>query len=138
MKSHDLGMALRGAYLSLHRHANGNLLKLDFTADQFVCLSVLNENESLTQQELALRTASSPQAIRAILKVLEDRGLIIKKRQPSNKRTYIISITQKGQAALEKLLNEIKLVTEPMLALFNEDETEMLFDFLYRISKELR
>ena len=137
MKSHDVAMALRGAYLTLHRHANGCLLKYDFTADQFVCLTVLDENDRLTQQELALRTASSPQTIHTIIQVLEKRGLIIKKRNPANRRTFSISITQKGREVLKNLFAEIGKVNERMLTVFDKEETDMLFDFLNRISKKL-
>ena len=137
MKSHDIAMALRGAYLSLHRYTRGGLLKFDISADQFICLVILNEKDGITQHDLALRAGSDPKIIRKTLLVMEKQGLIIKEKHPTDGRAFSISITQKGRDISQKLMDELKPARERMFKLFDEKEREILFDFLNRISKKM-
>ena len=138
MKSHDIAMALRGAYLSLHRYTKGSLLKFDVTADQFICLVILNEQDGITQHELALNAKSDPKTIRTMLQIMEKRGLVIRKKHPTDGRAFSISITERGRDICTKLMAELKPVRERMVNLFDEKEREILFDFLNRISNKMR
>ncbi len=137
MTSHNIAMALRSAYLSMHRATNSVLYKHKVTADQFVCLVILSESIGLTQQELTKKANSDPNTIRAMLLLLLKRGLITRKDHPEDGRAFIVALTKKGRTLFDKLVEELKPVRESMLTLFTEKETESLFHFLNRISQEL-
>ena len=73
---HELAMKLRAAYWTMHRRADAQLARLGVTADQFVLLSILAEGEGITQQQLVRRASSDPNTVRAMLVLLERRGLV--------------------------------------------------------------
>ena len=104
---HDIGMALRSAYWSMHRRADANFGQAGVTADQFVLLAALAQAaerdgpDGITQQELVRRTASDPSTVRAMLVLLEGRRLVARRRHPTDGRARSVSITEKGKRIFE-------------------------------------
>jgi len=92
-----LGMRLRGAYLTLHRCLNLTLRESGATADQFVVLSLLAEEDGLTQGEIAQRCASDPSTVGALLRRLEEKGLVSRRRHPEDGRARSICLLPKGR-----------------------------------------
>ena len=64
---HEVALALRAAYLALHRRTNAWFATHGVTADQFVMLSALADADAVTQQELVRRVGSDPNTVRAML-----------------------------------------------------------------------
>src|SRR3954451_23612131 len=93
----EIPMALRVAYLALHRQTNDCFAKDGVTADQFVLLAVLAEADAVTQQELARRSSPDPTPLRAMLLLLEARGLDSRQRHPSDGRARCVTLTGKGR-----------------------------------------
>lgn len=56
----EIPMALRAAYLALHRQSEARFAQHGVTADQFVLLATLARGHALTQRELARRMPSDP------------------------------------------------------------------------------
>lgn len=94
---YEFGMLLRKAYLGFHRRANARMLKLGITADQFVALSVIAQNEGLTQVTLVERTESDPNTVTAILALLERRGLVRRTVHAKDRRARCVSLTAAGR-----------------------------------------
>lgn len=122
MDTQNLAMALRSAYLAVHRRTNAALHEYGVTADQFVCLVILDELNGLTQQELAGRAMSDPNTIRAMLLLLERKGLIVRTRHPNDKRAHCVSMTGKGRVVFRKLVRVLRPVRRQMLDPFSEKE----------------
>jgi len=107
---YEFGMLLRKAYLGFHRRANARMLKLGITADQFVALSVIAQDEGLTQVTLVERTESDPNTVTAILSLLERRGLVRRTVHAKDRRARCVSLTAAGrriQARGAKAANEL-------------------------------
>lgn len=94
---YEFGMLLRKAYLGFHRRANARLLKLGVTADQFVALSVIAQDEGLTQVTLVERTASDPNTVTAILALLERRGFVRRTVHSKDRRARCVFLTPAGR-----------------------------------------
>jgi DNA-binding MarR family transcriptional regulator len=103
LTGHSLAMALRVAYLTMHRQANASLQPGGVTADQFVLLAALAETDSSTQQELAFRTSCDPNTLRAMLVLLERRGLIRRAAHPTDRRARRVALTPQGRRQFEEL-----------------------------------
>ena len=56
----NIALALRAAYLALHRRSDAQFSLHGITADQFVLLATLARGHALTQRELARRMSSDP------------------------------------------------------------------------------
>jgi DNA-binding MarR family transcriptional regulator len=138
LRAPHIPMALRSAYLSMHRQTNAHLTPLGITADQFVCLIILTEEEGITQQELVKRTTSDPNTILAMLVLLEKRGLVQRKQHPAYGRARCVTITNEGRRLVEKLDIAVKPVQQRLSALFQEKEINILIEFLNKISGEMK
>ena len=93
---HEVARALRAAYLALHRQTNACFAKVGVTADQFVLLVALADGDAMTQQELVRRVGSDPNTIRAMLLLLDRRGLVRRERTPLTAWRARVSLTGKG------------------------------------------
>jgi DNA-binding MarR family transcriptional regulator len=94
---YEFGMLLRKAYLGFHRRANARMLKLGITADQFVALTMIAQDEGLTQVTLVERTESDPNTVTAILALLERRGLVRRTVHAKDRRARCVSLTAAGR-----------------------------------------
>ena len=134
---HDIAMGLRAAYLSMHRQTNSHLAGRGMTADQFVLLALLAEQDGITQQELVRRASSDPNTIRAMLVLLENRGLVARGRHPSDMRARSVTLTRKGRQAYNKLRAALKPLQGRLSALFRARQAEKLVELLNRISEAM-
>ena len=100
---HNLALALRAAYLALHRRSEAAFESHGVTADQFVLLATLNRGHALTQRELARRMSSDPSTVRAMLVLLERRGLVERNTHPTDARARSVTLTAKGERAFREL-----------------------------------
>ena len=131
---HDIHMGLRAAYLAMHRQTNAALARHGVTADQFVLLSVLGERDGITQQELVRWASSDPNTIRAMLVLLERRGLVARARHRTDGRARSVTLTGKGRRILERLWAASEPVREKLVAAFRPHEADIFCEFLARVS----
>jgi DNA-binding MarR family transcriptional regulator len=132
---HGIAMSLRSAYFTMHRHNEACIIKHGITSNQFVVLSLLAQEDGITQQELCRRAYSDPNTIRAILILLEKRGLIERTQDENDGRKLQVTITKKGSRLFEKLWVETEPVRKRFLTLFDIKEIEKLTTRLKRISE---
>jgi MarR family transcriptional regulator, lower aerobic nicotinate degradation pathway regulator len=134
---HEIAMGLRAAYWSMHRQTNAHLASQDATAEQFVLLSLLAEWDGTTQQELCRRACSDANTIRAMLVLLEKRGLVIRRPHPTDGRARCVTLTRKGRQAYEQWQAQIEPVQDRLLDLFLSEEAKDLVGFLNGISEAM-
>ena len=134
-KEHHIAMALRAAYLSMHRQTNAHLARLGITADQFVCLVILAEEDGITQNELVKRAASDPNTVRAMLLLLEKRGLVERGTHPTDGRARRVTLTGKGRDIYAKSMMNLKPVHDRLRAPFAAGQAGMLVRNLESIIK---
>src|SRR6476620_1398347 len=96
-EARELPRLLRSAYFAMHRVSDAHFSRHGVTADQFVLLACLAEQDAITQNELARRASSDPSTVRAMLVLLEGRGLVARGRQPGDKRVRVVTLTAKGR-----------------------------------------
>ena len=132
---HRIPLALRAAYLAMHRQTDASLAKHGATADQLVLLGLLADEDSVTQQGLVRRASSDPNTIRAMLVLLEGRGLVARRSHPTDGRALSVTITRKGREVHGKLMAETEALRQRMLGAFRRDEAEALVRLLQRLSE---
>ena len=131
----EIARALRAAYLALHRQTNECFAKDGVTADQFVLLSALAEADAVTQQELVRRISSDANTVRAMLLLLEGRGLVARARHPSDGRARCVTLTVKGRQVFKKLWTKSEPLRARLLAAFRPDEVTALLGLLRRVAE---
>jgi DNA-binding MarR family transcriptional regulator len=113
-QGHELAMLLRKAYLSFHRRANARAIKLGVTADQFVVLTMLAEEEGITQITIVERTASDPNTLTAILRLLERQGLVRREAHAHDGRARCVFLTPAGRRMQKRVAKQANLLLAAM------------------------
>jgi DNA-binding MarR family transcriptional regulator len=135
---HDLAIALRAAYLALHRRSEARLAPHGVTADQFVLLAALARGgHALTQRELARRVASDPSTVRAMLVLLAARGLVERDTHPTDARARTVALTAKGLRAYRRLWAAGAPIRAQMFRALRPGEAETLVRLLGRVAEAL-
>jgi DNA-binding MarR family transcriptional regulator len=134
----DIAIALRTAYLALHRRSEAAFAPHGVTADQFVLLaSLARGGEALTQRELARRMSSDPSTVRAMLVLLEAHGLVKRDTHPTDARKRTVAITAEGELAFRRLWTAGEPIRAQMLGALQPGEAETLVRLLARVAEVL-
>jgi DNA-binding MarR family transcriptional regulator len=134
---HEIAMGLRTAYWAMHRQTDACFAKRGVTANQFVLLALLAEEDRITQQQLVRRACSDPNTVRAMLVLLESRGLVARERHPDDSRARNVTLTRKGRQTYDRLWEESEPLREQLLAVFQPKQADALVEFLERISEAM-
>jgi DNA-binding MarR family transcriptional regulator len=129
--SNSTPLLLRGAYLSLHRHAHARYSEAAaITADQFVFMSLLEEESGLTQKELGRRAYSDANTTTNMLKLLEKRGLVERKTDQRDRRAILVYLTPQGRK-VQKLVATGHTALDPRLReLMNAEKNPVVVQWL--------
>lgn len=133
----EIPMALRAAYLALHRQSEARFSTLGVTADQFVLLATLSRGNAVTQRELARRMPSDPSTVRAMLVLLEKRGLVQRETCPTDARARTVGLTTAGKQMFRKLWKAGDGIRRRMYGSLSADEAELLVQLLTRVTESL-
>ncbi|MDA8745672.1 MarR family transcriptional regulator [Rubripirellula amarantea] len=136
-QEHELPLALRAAYMALHRNTEAKFATHGVTADQFVLMLAVDENRSLTQRELAKRISSDPSTVRAMLVLLERNGLIRRDAHPNDLRAKTVELTASGKRKLRKLWKVGQSIRDDMYGAMSPEETTILIRLLRCVSESL-
>src|SRR5262249_32134477 len=128
-------MSLRGAYLAVHRQADGEFARYGITGDQFPILAVLSDGAVLAQAELCRRTHSDPNTISAMLALMETRGLIRRMRDAKDGRARSVALKTKGMRIFARVWANREGTRKRMEALFTGAEIDILVELLKRINQ---
>jgi DNA-binding MarR family transcriptional regulator len=126
-------MRLRGAYLTFHRMANAHFAPFGVTADQFVVLTLLAEEDGLTQREIVARAYSDPNTIGEMLTRLEGKKLVRRERHPTDGRARIVRLTPKGRALQKQLWASWEEPLQAIDSAFGAKELKALKGLLARM-----
>ena len=133
----DIAIALRAAYLALHRRSEAAFAQHGTTADQFVLMATLARGHALTQRELARRMSSDPSTVRAMLVLLEQRGLVERDTHPTDARARTVALTAKGKRTIHQLWTAGDPIREQLLGALQPVEAETLVGLLARVAETL-
>jgi DNA-binding MarR family transcriptional regulator len=78
------------------------LRHLELSSFQYTILSVLARNDKLSSSRLSQRFHVTPQTMGEAILLLEKRGLIERREDPSNRKALLLSLSRSGQAACKE------------------------------------
>ena len=102
----------------------------------FVLLDALAGQDATSQQELANRIGVNRTIMVKLIDRLQDAGYVTRVRNPANRRTYVLSLTDSGRKALEDMRQEVSLQNERITAALTPDERQRLNELLSRLLAE--
>src|SRR4051812_27760864 len=86
-----------------------------------------------SQRDLGARLGVDPSVLVALLNALEERDLVRRRRDPTDRRRHIVEITEAGAAAVTKLDAAIGRVEDELFADLTPQERDTLHSLLARV-----
>tara|TARA_B100000902_G_scaffold42217_1_gene49885 strand:- start:584 stop:1066 length:483 start_codon:yes stop_codon:yes gene_type:complete len=109
-------------------------LSFDMTLPRFDFLSQLERApDGLTMGELSKRMMVSGGNISGIAAQLVDEGLIDRCQVPNNRRTFIVTLTQKGRNEFETIAKAHERWVIEMLGQLDQDDVKQLMNLLLKV-----
>ncbi len=133
----ELPLALRAAYLAMHRQSDAKFAEHGVTADQFVLLATLSRGDAITQRELAQRMPSDPSTVRAMLVLLEKQGLVQRDTHPSDSRARTVTLTPLGKQMFRRLWKAGESIRTRMTEAIGPDNAADLVRLLRQVAESL-
>ena len=105
--------------------------ELDLTYTQYITMMVLWERTSLTAKELGEALFLDSGTLTPLLKKLEGKGYLTRKRSAEDERSLIVTVTDAGLALRDRAVR----IPEAMAACspLTPEEGEALYRILYRL-----
>jgi DNA-binding MarR family transcriptional regulator len=109
----------------------------DLTTLQYTALTVLERHPGITSAELARNSFVRAQSMAEMVTYLLGRDLVSRKRDPKNRKQYLLALTPKGQRVLDRLFDAVADIEAKMLEDFDAGQTEILRTYLMRCRHSL-
>lgn len=109
--------------------------ELDITYTQYITMMVMWEHKELRVKEIGEHLYLDSGTLTSVLKKLEEKGFVTRKRSEKDERDLIVTITDKGTALKEKAVH----VPEKLGACVELDpqKAKALYDTLYEVIGKL-
>ena len=108
-----------------------HLDELGLTYTQYIAMMVLWEKKAVTVKEVGAELYLDSGTLTPLLKKMEAKGLLTRRRSTDDERSLIVSLTPEGEALKERALQ----VPKEMLKYFplEQEEGELLYKLLYKL-----
>ena len=109
--------------------------KLDLTYTQYITMLALWEHQTLTVKDLGQYLYLDSGTLTPLLKKLESKGFITRKRSESDERNVLVSITESGEQLKEEALSISKRILD--FTTMDRSELETLYNILNKVLKQV-
>lgn len=107
---------------------------IDLTPRQFAVLQVVGSREGLSQTDLVEETGIDRSTIADIVRRMQRKGLLKRRRTKSDARVYAVSLTDKSKKLMQKAGPAARRADERLLAPLSPAERGRLDKYLTRIA----
>lgn len=135
------GYNLRIAQTAVFAHfaeTVGQLDGEDISPGRFSLLTLLGANPGINQTDLSRAVGLDKSTLTPALDQLERKGIIIRQRTASDRRTYALSLSPKGQALLARLTTRVLKHEETIVAPLTAGERATLLRLLKKVARGLK
>lgn len=138
MDGHQIAMALRSAYLAMHRQSEAFFQTKGLTASQYVLLSQLADQDEVSQAELVRRTSSDPNTVRQVLLSMEAKGFLKRVPDPLDGRVRLVKLSKKGRRVFESARDGSEFIREKLRASLSDRDAKKVVDLLGRVAEAMQ
>jgi DNA-binding MarR family transcriptional regulator len=116
---------------------SARLEELDLNLRMWGVLNVLDIEGAITQQALGQSVGIDPSSMVSTIDELEARGLVERRRHPSDRRAHALYLTEAGTETLARGRALARQAQDELLAPLDADERKELHDLLLRVAMAL-
>ncbi len=110
------------------------LAQLSVNGREFAVLTLVDAEGAASQQRLAGRIGVDRTTMVALIDALEEKRLVRRRRDPSDRRAYIVEATPAGRKTLQGALKAVKLAEQQALASLTATEAAAFKQTLQRLA----
>ena len=108
--------------------------ELDLTYTQYIAMMVLWEKGSASVKELGQALYLDSGTLTPLLKKMEAKGLLSRRRSVNDERSLIVTLTEKGEALRDKALPVPEQMSKCMR--LTTEEAKELYRLLYKLLEQ--
>ncbi len=108
-----------------------HLEALGLTYTQYITMMVVWEMREISVKALGQQLHLDSGTLTPVLKALEAKGLLTRRRSPEDERVLLVSVTEEGMALREQALSVPRAMAG--CARLTEDEAATLYQLLYKL-----
>jgi DNA-binding MarR family transcriptional regulator len=108
---------------------------LDLRPVEFTVLQLVCENAPVTATQLAKTLAVTTPGITSWIDRLEKRGLVVRERSDTDRRTQNLNVTSDGQALVKSAVGKLLQAEGELLTGLSEGERRMLLELLHKVAR---
>lgn len=108
--------AVKQVELAIRSHLDALLRPAGLTAAQYTALTVLGEGSDLTSAQLARECFVTSQSMADMIAALEDRGLVVRRRDAADRRRLVLALTASGRRLLTRLRPKVARLEAQMVS----------------------
>ena len=131
-----LGFLLKHAYLGYQLIQRPALASLDLDGRLLAVLTLVEAEGPALQQRLSERLRVDRTTMVSLVDSLEQNGLVARRRDPVDRRGYLVSITKKGTGILRRAHSAVRAVEQDFLDHLSPDEQRQLRNLLGKLVVE--
>jgi DNA-binding MarR family transcriptional regulator len=106
----------------------------DLTPRQFVVLAAVANDEGLSQTGIVEKTGIDRSTLADIVRRLQRRGLLSRKRTKEDARAYAVKVTAQGQELLEQTIKTVQRTERRLLAALPASSRDDLMTLLHQLT----
>jgi DNA-binding MarR family transcriptional regulator len=133
----SVGYLMRETHRAFMRELQARIAPQGVTQGMWFFLRVLWEEDGLTQRELSQRVRMMEPTTVTALNNMEKRGLVLRVRNPDDRRKVNIFLTERGRRLRARLLPHAVATNQVALTGLGETEVEQLRAILRRMKRNL-
>ncbi|MDT2760333.1 MarR family winged helix-turn-helix transcriptional regulator [Enterococcus xiangfangensis] len=134
----NTGYLLMNISKKLKYDLNQALLEKGITVQQWAVIQQVDLKEPVTATELVHILDMDKPTISSIVQRLEKKELLVKRDHPTDKRSFLLSLTEIGRSALEDYQQLSDHIVEKHLSILTEQEQASFNHLLSKINQEMR
>lgn len=121
---------------TLRRENNKLILKHNLTLGQFAVMEALYSKGRLSTGEVMEKILSTSGNIPVIVKNLEKDGFITREQDESDKRRFILDLTDKGKDLMDEIVPENLKFMDELISLWDDDDKEELIILMNKFRRK--
>ncbi|WP_195694636.1 MarR family winged helix-turn-helix transcriptional regulator [Priestia megaterium] len=131
------GFLLGKALQQMENKFSEGLLPFNINSRQYGVLLFIEENPYSSQKDISENLQIDRTTMVSHIDHLETLGLVERTKNPNDRRSYSLLITEKGKEVLNSRWEFLIHIESEVLAPLDQQERQLLKDFLIRIWKSL-
>jgi DNA-binding MarR family transcriptional regulator len=107
-----------------------------FELYDYSVLAILGEGDRATQATIADALTLDPSRLVALLDSLEERGMVVRQRDPQDRRRHVVSITDSGSRELARVRAIVRELEDGFFAPLDTESRETLHEMLMALAAQ--